>query len=88
MVILTTKKLGIQSGYVWRKGGKISNSRVDRKKELPLVCPHSGVGDPLAELRVFVDQPSLPQYVGRCVLQLKVNCKIRIFANYANILSL
>ena len=46
---------------------KKCNSRVDGEKELALMCPHSRVCDPLAELRVFVDQPGLSQHVGRCV---------------------
>ena len=58
---------------------KVFDLRVDCQKELPLVGPHPGVRDPLAELRVFVDQPGLPQHVGRRVLQLKVGFKIRIF---------
>ena len=33
--------------------------------------PHPRVSDSLAQLRVFVDKPGLPQHIGRRILQLK-----------------
>ena len=45
--------------------------RIDGQEELPLVGPDPGVRDPLHQLGVLVYQPSLPQHVGCCILQLK-----------------
>ena len=47
------------------------NLRIDCQQELPLMGSDPGVGDPLHQLGVFVDQPGLPQHVGRSVFQLK-----------------
>ena len=47
------------------------NLRIDCQQELPLMSSDPGVGDPLHQLGVFVDQPGLPQHIGCSILQLK-----------------
>ena len=48
-----------------------SNSRVYGEQELPLVSPHPTGADPLHQLRVLVDEPSLAEDVGGGVFQLR-----------------
>lgn len=44
---------------------------VDGLEKLALVFPHLGVVDLLHQLRVFVDEPCFPEYIGGCVLYLR-----------------
>lgn len=44
---------------------------MDGLQELPLVLPDLGVVDLLEQLGVLVDEPRLPEHVGRGVLDLK-----------------
>lgn len=46
---------------------------VDGLEKLALVFPHLGVVDLLHQLRVFVDEPCFPEYIGGCVLYLRSN---------------
>ena len=48
-------------------------SLVDGLQELPLMFADSGVVDLLLQFGVFVDEPSLTQYVGCRVLYLHTN---------------